>query len=183
MKASKMSFQITKKTVKNIKTFLYRGKSFEFDFNLFKENSIYCYENRQFYKCNETINLLDGNEEKVIDLSDEVITTFINCCEGNACQIDTSNVIPLQFLSYKYDVLQLIEATDKFISDDFDNIALQSIIFKSQISNTENEKWMIKYTDCTKEESIITTRLADYFNTKDIFNLNISILERIIRNF
>lgn len=166
-----------------MKFFAYRGKSFQFDFNIFKENSIYFYENRQSFKDCEKINLLDENEEKIIDLSDKIITTFISLCEGKVCQLDISNVIPLQFLSYKYDVPQLIEATKEFISDDFNQIAVKSILFKSKIINKDNIEWITKFIDCSKEELIITTHLIDFLQNEDLFLLPIFILDRIFSKF
>lgn len=172
----KRAFQITKKSVKNIKSFVYRGKSFQFDFNIFKENSIYMYENRLTFNDSETINLLSKNDEETIDLSDQAIKSFINCCEGNVCQIDSSNVISLQFLSYVYDVPQLKEETTNFISEDFNKLAIDLIIFKSKINNDENQKWIDDFVDCSKEESILVAHLTEYLKNDDLLVLPICMI-------
>ena len=90
-----------KQLAKMLKSYIYKGKTFPFSFDIFKQNSKYFFQNRKILKNVKNINLLKKEEEKIINLSDESIQAFINCCQNQMCQINMTNVFQLQFLSYK----------------------------------------------------------------------------------
>ena len=81
MKKAKISFKIDKKTVRNTKSFIYRGKLYPFDFELLKQNSNYFYNNRQILENVDPINIINDDEENMIDISDATIASFIKCCQ------------------------------------------------------------------------------------------------------
>lgn len=82
MKNSSITFQINQDFKESMKNFIYKGKTFPFDFDIFKQNSKYFFQNRKILKNVKNINLLNEEEEKIINLSDESIQAFINCCQN-----------------------------------------------------------------------------------------------------
>ncbi|KAK8848324.1 hypothetical protein M9Y10_019387 [Tritrichomonas musculus] len=90
-----------KQLAKMLKSYIYKGKTFPFNFDIFKQTSKHFFQNRKILKNVKNINLLNEEEEKIINLSDETIQAFINCCQNQMCQINMTNVFQLQFLSYK----------------------------------------------------------------------------------
>ena len=90
-----------KQLAKMLKSYIYKGKTFPFSFDIFKQNSKYFFQNRKFLKNVKNIKILNEEEEKIINLSDESIQAFINCCQNQMCQINITNVFQLHFLSYK----------------------------------------------------------------------------------
>lgn len=90
MKNSSITFQINQDFKESMKNFIYKGKTFPFDFDIFKQNSKYFFQNRKILKNVKNINLLNEEEEKIINLSDESIQAFINCCQNQMCQINNT---------------------------------------------------------------------------------------------
>lgn len=177
---AKIFFKIDKKIVRNTKSFIYRGERYPFDFELLKQNSNYFYNNRQFLENVDNINLINKDEEDLIEISNEAIDNFIKCCQEESIAIDISNVIPLQFLSYKYDVPQLIKITTKFISENSQELAIKSLLFKSQFHKDDNNSIFL---DSSNEESLISSNLSKYVNDEHLLNLPIPVLDRIDRRF
>ena len=193
MKKAKISFKIEQKTIRNTKSFVFRGKNYPFDFELFKQNSNYFYNNRQFLENVDIINIISKEDENSINISDETIHNFIRCCQEEFIDIDVSNVIQLQFLAYKYDVPQLIKITTKFITKNEKFLVIKSLLFKSKFQNDDDKN--LKFLDTSNEELIISSDLNKYIDNEDIqhsdhliddeqlLELPISVLERIVNKF
>ena len=78
---SNFSFHITKQVIRDRKYFVYHDKKYPVDFDLLKKNSNYFYANKNQFKKQEYIELIDENEEYV-KLTDESIQAFISSIQN-----------------------------------------------------------------------------------------------------
>lgn len=178
------TFQITKKTVQKTKYFVYRNKKFAFNYDLLKQNSITFYENRQIYKNVQFINILSDDEENAINISDDVIETFIECCQNQQFQINISNIMPLQYLAYKFKVTQLIDISDKYLASNWENLVLQSMLFKSQLSENlckDIDDFHEKFYDTTREEDYLSSNINKFIEQDQLLSFSIPVLYRIFQ--
>lgn len=76
MQKAKISFKIDQKATQGTKHFTYKGKTYPFDFSLFKRSSNYFYNNRRSLKSMNLIKLISEDDEKIIDISDDSINNF-----------------------------------------------------------------------------------------------------------
>ena len=180
MKKSFLTFQIEQKQAIKTKSFIYRTKKFPFNFDLMKQNSNYFIQKQGLYQNIDEIPLLNQNEEEYVTISEETIRLFISCCQNERCQICTSNIFELQYLSAKYDVIQLTKAIDTYISENWSNQVINSLLFKIQFQKTEIEKWEEKFSDTSNEEKILGTNLNDYIDKKELLSFPIPILYKIL---
>lgn len=171
--------QIYEQVHNSIKYFVYKNKKYHFDFSLFKKNSNYFYNNRNLLKNVETINLLNECDDS-IEIPEEAIHAFISSCQNEECNISRSIVIPLQFLSYKFEVPQLIEITNEIVRNNFDEIFFQSFLFKIQFQNCDKK---VEFFDTKSEEEAAVARLKECINDERMFQLPISILDRIFHKY
>ena len=165
--SSDISFHITKQTNRNMKYFIYREKKYPINFNLLINNCNYFYRNRKQYKDIEDIKLLNDDEERII-LSDEAIQAFISTCQNEKCQIKLSSIIPLHYLSYKFEYPELQAITDKYIEDHSDELVIQTLLFNPAAE---------------KEEEIISSNFSEFIKNDQILQLPISTLDRIFQNY
>ena len=182
-KENDLLFQIKKKTIRNSKKLIYRGKCFEFDFHSFKQNSNYFYQNRQHLKNVDNIKLLNEYEEQHINISDDIIETFISICQNELCSINFSNVIELQFLSYKYQIPQLISITNEYIKKNQKLLVFKSLLFKIEYSNKYDDKIEKNFIDTKNEEEIIIANLKEYLKDERLLSLPVSILYNILEKY
>lgn len=173
------TFQIYEQVHSSIKYFVYQNKKYPFDFSLFKKNSNYFYNNRNLLKNVETINLLNECDDS-IEIPEEAIHAFISSCQNEECNISRTIVIPLQFLSYKFEVPQLIEITNEIVRNNFDEIFFQSFLFKIQFQNCDKK---VEFFDTKSEEEAVVARLKECINDERMFQLPISILDRIFHKY
>lgn len=180
MEDSSLSVQLKKNKTRDHKFFVYKDKKYPFNFNLFKENSNYFYKNRKHLKKVKEIKLLNEYEEDNIELSEEIIKTFISSCQNDIFEINKSNAIELQFLSMKYEVDELKSITHEYIENNHESLLMKSFLFKTRhlINNKENEN--INY-DTSNEEEIISKHLYEYINDKELCLLPIETFDRILK--
>lgn len=138
-------------------------------------NSNYFYKNQEKYKYIECIPLLNDDENR-IEFQEEVISSFISICQNQKCQISPSSVISLQYLSNKFECIELTKILNNILSEHSKDLVFDSIIFKKMI-----EKNTKKIQDTKKEEEIISQNIESYIHDDKFLSLSISLLERIIR--
>ena len=135
----------------------------------------------------ESFNLLSDIEENIIDISEDAINAFISSCQNEKCQINSQDLIPLQYLSNKYDVPQLIKITNDLLSKNYDDLFFQSFLFKTKfvqkIQNENDENIVMSFFNTTKEEEIFVEKFNKLIKNDKIFLLSISSLERIFQKF
>ena len=180
MEDSSLSVQLKKNTTRDQKFFVYKDKKYPFNFNLFKDNSNYFYKNRKILKKVEEINLLNEYEEDMIEMSEEIIKSFISSCQNEIFEINLSNAIELQFLSMKYEVNDLISITNEYIEKNHKSLLLKSFLFKTR-HLTAIEECENTFYDTSNEEEIISKHLYEYINDKEITLLPIETFDRILK--
>lgn len=113
--SNSFSFHITKQQVRNKKCFVYHNKEYPIDYDILKKNSNYIFNNQEKFENTQYIELINEEEEN-IRISDESIQAFILSCQNEPSTINKSSIISLQYLAYKFEFVELIEVTDKYIS-------------------------------------------------------------------
>lgn len=125
-----ISFHVVQPEIQNIKYFVFKDEKYPVDFDKLKKNSKYFYRNQKQFKQIYDVSILDEADEKLITISDKAIQAFISSCQNEPAQINLSDVIPLQYLSYKYEFPNLISVTEKCIQENSDKLIFQSLLFK-----------------------------------------------------
>ena len=132
-------FHIKKQPLRNKKYFIYHNKEYPIDYDLLKKNSNYFFNNQAQFEDSQYIELVDEKEE-YINFSDESIQAFISCCQNEPCSIHSSSVIPLQYLANKYEFSELIEVTEKFISQHSSELVFPTLLFKISKNKSNFQK-------------------------------------------
>ncbi|KAK8886368.1 hypothetical protein M9Y10_041831 [Tritrichomonas musculus] len=160
------------------KNFVYKGKKYPIDFSLIQNNSNYFYDNRMKYIDSEDIEL-----DETIELTDDVIQSFINCCHIEPFQITNSNLFSLNYLSCKYEVPELTKYTQNYISSNDKSLVFQSLEFKKKFDPNKSYPDLNLDTilDTSKEEEIISDNFDGYFNDDRLLSLSIPVIDRIIK--
>ena len=95
--------------------FLYKGKKYPFNMQLFKCFSQYFKINSKLYKNVMEINILDDSNEEII-LTESTIKDFINFCQSKKIILTIENAPSLYKLAKKYSVPTLIDSTKKYLT-------------------------------------------------------------------
>lgn len=185
---SELSFHVENKIIQDTKFFVFKEKRYPIDFDLLKKNSQYFYRNRKQFKQVNIINLLNSADESLIDISEETVEAFVASCCNQPCKIRVSDVIPLQYLSHKFEFIELIQITNKFIEENSDQLVLPSILFKSKLrpnNQRKSEQHNIpqNFYNTEKEEEIISTHLNEFVQKDELNLLPIPVLDRIFHQF
>lgn len=179
-----LSFHVGNTIIQNTKYFIYKDKKYPIDFDLLKKNSQFFYRyEKQFTHVNE-IDLLNGTDEALLDIPEEAIQAFITSCCNQPCKIQLSDVIPLQYLSHKFEFIELIKITDKYFEEYSNNLVLPSILFKLKIGPNNQRKSELNkippnFFNIEKEIEIISMHLNEYVQNPEMLLLPISILDQI----
>lgn len=149
--------------------FFCNNKKYPVDISIFSQHSAYFSKgDKNIWPQQEQsfrdINLL-SDFDSISDISDESINTFLDYCQNKPIKLKPSNVIQVQYLSNKYEVSQLKEHTEKFISSNF----------KSVIDTIFSNK-NIDY----QTENIIQKNLFKILNDDRLFSIPVPSMHRII---
>lgn len=125
------------------KNLIYHKKEYPIDFELLKKNCGYFYNNQKQFEEITDIYLLNGDEE-AISLTDESVESFIKICQNEKCQIKLSNIIPLQYLSYKYDFQALKAVTDELITKYSKELLFEKLLFNNKKDSQKNSFFLIQ---------------------------------------
>ena len=179
-----LSFHVDQQDFKNIKYFIYKKKQYPIDFDKLKKNSRYFYQNRKLFKQITDIIILDDVDDKLISIQEETIQAFIASCQNEPCKIHLSDVIPLQYLSYKYEFPKLISITENFIQEHSDKLVFHSILFKSSLRpNNSTFSIPANFFTTKNEEELISEHLHEYIQNDQMLLLPIPVIHRILTNF
>ncbi len=70
---------------------------------------------------------------------EESIEAFVKCCQNKQCEIESTTIFSLQYLSIKYEYPEIIAITNEFIKEHSDELVYESLLFKTrQIKNIKN---------------------------------------------
>ena len=174
-----ITYYIADPTPRNQKYLVYGEKKYKINFDLFVMNCNYFYKNQKEYQYIESIPLL--NEETKVNIPEEAIESFILSCQNERFVISKTSVLPLQYLSTKYEYPRLTKITNDFIEQHSHELAIQSLLFK-----TENNKKNSVFSDEAEanveaEEEIISKNIMKYIDDEMMLKIDISILNRIIK--
>lgn len=98
-----------------IKNFLFKGKKYEFDFNLLVMHSSLFIRKFEKYKLIQYINIID-DFDMIPFISSDIVELFISFIHNHDIQLTLNNALVLYSLSIKYEVADLISQTEKYIS-------------------------------------------------------------------
>lgn len=175
-----ISFHVVQPEIQNIKYFVFKDEKYPVDFDKLKKNSKYFYRNQKQFKQIYDVSILDEADEKLITISDKAIQAFISSCQNEPAQINLSDVIPLQYLSYKYEFPNLISVTEKCIQENSDKLIFQSLLFKLSLRpNSKTFSIPTNFFNTRNEEEIISDHFNDYLKDDQMLSLPIPVLYRI----
>ena len=149
--------------------FVYKDKQFPIKFHFFKNASKYFYNNRKEIQPNKAIQLVDNDSDNIFNFTDEAINDFINYVHQQPISLDTENVAILHYLAKKYEVSQLIKATNEFIESNHDEISIQILLIHQNDTKFNTKAYEIS----------ISNNFSFYIKDEKLFNLNFPILYRI----
>lgn len=149
-------------------SFIYKDKKYPFNFDFFKLISKKLSKMQNEFSNTKEIGLLPKEDEPRLNISDETIQNFINFCQMMTCEIKNDNVLHLNYLSKLYEVEELKNATDNYISNHRDELRIEILSF-GEICPTNTE---------TIEESIAKD-LINYIKEERMISLSIPVLHRI----
>lgn len=162
-----------KKEIPSTHFFVHKNERYPFNMDLFKLSSNYFTKKRNIAGDSKFIELLDQDYEKNFDISHESITDFIRYLHRSAIQVHKRNVVALNYLGRKYEIEELIQNTEEYISNHHSELSLEILTIQPQRSTL----------DTTIYESSISDHFLDYINNDQIFKLDISTLHRIFQRY
>lgn len=162
----------------NTKYIVYKNHKYPVDYDLLKRNSDFFRINDKIYSSCKEIPILE-EEGEYFDFPQLSIQEFINHCQNQKIEINPSNIFHLQYLSKKYEVQKLKTAIINIISENKEQLALESLVFILQM-NQNKEKTFI---ETGEEEDIISQHFDHFIKDEKIFQIPLPILYRIIKKY
>lgn len=149
---------------------LYKDEKYPIKFVLFQYSSNYFSQNKKELKKKEKIEI---STTENIELTPEIIHSFINFVELKPITLTNENIIPLHYLSNKYDVPSLKEYASNYISDHQYEIAIDliSVYEKDQTADT------------SKYEDFILSQFTKYIQDENFLTLQFSIIYRLLDKY
>lgn len=146
---------------------------FPIKIDFFKISSAKFSKNQVNINKDNTIDLFDNETEENLDFSDDSIQDFINYVHRQDISLNNNNVIEINYLAKKYEVLSLIKHTEEYIKNH-----LQELKFSILTINKNNPS-----SNTSFYEDVIANNLEEYTKNESLLNLEISILYRIIKKY
>lgn len=180
MKAGSLLDNMNEQTVQNPKYFVFEKKRYLIDFDLLKQKCTYFYQNQDKFINEDDINIFEEDEE--FPLTEESIRLFIMLCQNEVTVISLDSVIPLQYLSYKYEYLELKKITDEFIIKYPKDLIFKKLLLEKKKSDNYTQ-YENDFYDTTREEEYISKHLNDFITMDEITQLKIPVLLRILDKY
>lgn len=159
------------------KNFVFNGKFFPFDFEQFKCNSSFFFKNKHLYENVISINILNDREIDLFkNITDKAIKDFISLCQNETCQINSSDVLYIQYLAHKYEVTELTKYLTNLISNNFKKLDYDSFLFQDE-SKDRIPLYAEEFTD------VIAQNLTAFIKDDRILNFPVSILYLILYKY
>lgn len=170
--ASNMTEYVIQNQIKFPEThfLLYKGVKYPIKFVLFQYSSNYFSQNKKELKKMETIEIPCSEN---IEITSEVIQSFIDFVELKPITLTNENIIPLHYLSNKYDVPSLKEYASNYISDHQYEIAIEliSVYEKDQTADT------------SEYESFVLSQFDKYIHDESFLTLQFSVIYRLLEKY
>lgn len=172
MSSSNPGTSSPKRRIRNQKNLVYKGKKYVIDFDLLKHYSDAIYNHEEDYKNTNDINI----PEELNEVNDSVITLFIKFIHNEHISedINDSNVLGLRQLCNHYDVPELKEIVEKYISQN-PNLVFQTFLLKL----TSNQGIQID----TEEEKNVSHNFFDFIDNELMLRIPVPTMYRILNNY
>ena len=156
--------------------FIYKSQKYSFDFNSFCQCSNISRAIYANFEENKRYFYLISEFDYCTELSDDSINTFIDYCHNQSYVLKNTNVMQVNFLSNKYDVISLTKKTNEYIKNHYKEIIDEFfIIITNRIDILIN--CYLLY------ENIISDNISDYLSDDRLLFIPIENLYRILMNF
>ncbi|KAK8844441.1 hypothetical protein M9Y10_024299 [Tritrichomonas musculus] len=172
----KQDYHQIKPLLVNEKMIKYEDQLYKIDFDLIIKNSNYFYDNRKQY---ENFKVIEIKKQK-FNIDNQVMQSFLLCCQNEPFQINDSNVYPLHCLSFIYSVPRLTELTTNYMKENDRRLLLKTISFINQYSTTDESIFNI---DIHNEENALVSNLNDFIEEEELLFLPVHFLYKIIKKF
>lgn len=153
--------------------FLYKGKRFPFNMNIFNCFSQYFNSIEIQYEKNSSINLFDESDENQ-NISESSINDFINFCQKNTITLNKENVLSLHNLAKKFIVQSLIKATNNYMSTHQKDFVIDLLLLNLNDTDSANNQ---------EYEEIISENLTEYFQDSRLLSFPLPVLHRIVTKY
>lgn len=152
--------------------FIYRKKKYPFNINVFALFSQFVQKNLDHFKQTKDIYLIEKENERFINLSEDSIKDFILLCQNKDIDFNNDNVVAIDYLTDKYKINKLHDRTQIFISEHENELKFQKYLLKTDQNNENNIQF----------EHEIIDNLSEYINNKQLLELPIPSIHRIINS-
>lgn len=169
----KKNYIKSKDIIPNTHFFVYGGQKYPIKFDYFKYASKYFETHQDEIMNKQDIDLLEGESSRKSFLSSDNINDFINFVQCKQIELDSKNVVELNYLSTKYDVSSLQEITNKYIIEHESDVVID-IIIEHQDEDEFNT---------SRYESMIAQHIDKYINDDRLHRINIPIIHRILNEY
>ena len=116
--------------------------------------------------------------EKDIQLSKEDIINFINFCQDKKYTIDESNVYKLHELGKRFELEDLLNYTEYYISKNY-SVSFQSALL-ILIQNDDQSDSEVHY---EKEEKIVSANFFKLIGDNQLLSLSVPVINRILNHY
>ena len=137
--------------------FVYINKQYPIKISYFKLSSNFFLTNYEELQYTTNIDLIEEEIGDMLDHQEETIYCFINYVQHIEIPLNDDNIIPLHYLSTKYDIEELKEATKEYIFSHQNELALKILI---------NCKYVTSFNDDTFE-NIISDKFDEYIQKEE----------------
>lgn len=162
-----------KKAVPKTHYFVYKDKEYPFNFYLFICSSKYFFKNQEEIKSSEKIHLVDEDSDFVLNFSDKTVEDFIRYAQREEICLNHENVSFLNYLAKKYEVQDLIEDTEEYISIHHSELILQILSAYQNDPTFESSTY----------EDFLADHFVEYLNDDLLLTLKIPIINRALKKF
>lgn len=164
-----------------MKYLIVNNKKYQVDFDYLIKNSQYFYRNQEYFKQVTDINILNEFDDGIIHISEEAIKTLIDSCQNEAFFISLTDIISLQFLSYKFEFVNLIPPIENIILRYSNELYTNSNQYCYNLLAPKSEKNNL-LNSVNKEE--ILSRLFQFFSIYDkIKSILFSVFDRTMKQY
>ena len=123
------------------------------------------------YEFIQYINIVD-DFDMILFISSDIVETFISFIHNHDIQLTLNNALALYSLSIKYEVTNLVDQSQQYISSHHVELIEQFLS-----TQNPNEIWSYIY------EDLLSERLEDYFTDERLFKIPMSTLYRVFNKY
>ncbi|KAK8845928.1 hypothetical protein M9Y10_020863 [Tritrichomonas musculus] len=153
--------------------FVYKNRYYPFKINFFLLSSNYFLKKAEEIQFTKNIDIIDDDIGDQLNFQEDTIICFINYVQQKEVQFDDENVIPLHYLSMKYEIEELREDTTEYISSRQEELAIKILSICRYDSTFKKDTY----------EDIISDNFSYYIDKDELLKLPISQMYRIMAKY